>query len=401
MPPATGGNTDTPWCKVKAILDKSCVACHTTPAAGGAPFPLTTHAELTLDHPTKPGKKIYQRVGVRIHADQSQAEGLVVMPPGSPIAAGDAALIDAWVAAGAPAGENPTCTPPGGVTPPTGDPGETEEWPLKECDAVYKIVAHGAGGVDTPATAPPGQESHPQIAWDAPWGDEEVQAIAFKTITDNRAILHHWILNGRPGGFLTGWAPGEDGIKKMRPDVGMLMPTGKGSLNLDMHYFNNSTKAESDNSGVEVCVVKKENFRKNNAAVATSLTSLLISIPPNSQHEVKASCTVTGTTPVTLLSASPHAHKLAVRMVFTVKKKNGETITMHDMPFAFGDQKSYKLEPPIVIENGDVINTSCFYANTTSRTVRFGESTNDEMCFNFALYYPAGALKCGGGLLGL
>jgi Copper type II ascorbate-dependent monooxygenase, C-terminal domain len=345
-----------------------------------------------------PGKKVYERVGVRVHADQSQAEGLVVMPPGKPLSAADTAAVDAWVAAGAPGGEDPTCAPSGGVAPPTGNPAETE-WPLKECDAVYKIVAHGAGGVDTPAMAPAGRESHPQIAWDAPWGDEQVQAIAFKTITDNRAVLHHWILNGRPGGFLTGWAPGEDGIKKMRDDIGMLMPTGKGSLNLDMHYFNTTgTTDQPDNSGVEVCVVKKEHFRPNVSAVTMSLASVLFSIPPNSKYEAKASCTVSGTEPVTLLSASPHAHKLAVRMTFSVKKKDGQTIMMHDMPFAFGEQKSYTLDPPVVVTKGDVITTSCFYENTTSRRVGFGESTTDEMCFNFASYYPAGALKCGTGV---
>ena len=66
MLPAPGGSTDTPWCNVKAILDKSCAACHTTPPAAGAPFPLTTYSELTAEHPTKPGKKIYERVGVRV-----------------------------------------------------------------------------------------------------------------------------------------------------------------------------------------------------------------------------------------------------------------------------------------------------------------------------------------------
>jgi hypothetical protein len=393
--PAVGGSTDTQWCKVKAILDKNCTACHTTPAAGGAPFPLNSYAQLTAAHPSKAGKKVYERVAFRVHADKSQTEGLGVMPPGKPLAAADIALIDAWAAAGAPAGENPTCAPPGGA--PEIDPGvTTPEWPLKECDAVYKITAHGAGGVDTPAMATPGVESHPQIAWDAPWGTEQVQAIAFKAITDNRPVLHHWILSGRPGGFLTGWAPGEDGIKRMRPDVGMMMPTGKGSLNLDMHYYNTmGTKAEPDKSGVEVCVVKQANFRPNHAGVATGLVSIM-SIPPNTMgYQAKASCTLSGTAPITLLSASPHAHKLAVRMTFTLQKKGGPTITMHDMPFMFGEQKSYPLDPPIVVNPGDVITTTCTFNNTTNRTVTFGESTNDEMCFNFALYYPAGGLRCG------
>jgi hypothetical protein len=320
------------------------------------------------------------------------------MPPGKQLPAADLALIDSWAAAGAPAGENPTCTPPtGSVTP---DAGVVEpEWPLKECDAVYKITSHGSGGLTSPAMAPPGQESHPQVSWDAPWGDEQVQAIAFKSITDNKTVLHHWILSGRPGGFLTGWAPGEDGIKKMLPDVGMMMPTGKASLNLDMHYFNTTgTKAEADQSGVEVCVVKQAKFRKNHAGVATSLTPLLFSIPANAMnYETKASCTFSGTAPITLLSASPHAHKLAVRMIFTLKKKSGQTIVMHDMPFMFGEQKSYPLDPPLMVEIGDTITTTCVYNNTTNKAVSFGESTGNEMCFNFALYYPAGGLKCSSG----
>jgi hypothetical protein len=71
---------------------------------------------------------------------------------------------------------------------------------------------------------------------------------------------------------------------------------------------------------------------------------------------------------------------------------------MHDMPFMFGEQKSFKLDPPVVVEAGDVINTSCFYTNKTNATIRFGENTGNEMCFNFALYYPAGAL--GSSLIG-
>jgi hypothetical protein len=329
------------------------------------------------------------------------------MPPGKPLPAADVAIIDQWVAAGAPQGENPTCAGLSGGATGGGEP-QAKVWPLPECDAVYKITAHGAGGVDAPAMAPPGVESHPQVGWDAPWGDEEVQAIAFKTITDNAKVLHHWILSGRPGGFLTGWAPGEDGIRLMRPDVGMLMPRGAGSLNLDMHYFNTmGTQAEADKSGVEVCVVKKAKFRKNNAAVTMSLASIGDFFggglaPANTvNHEVTSNCTVGGSQPITLLSASPHAHKYARHMRFTLTRASGEMITMHDQAFMFGEQKSFALDPPVVVQPGDVITTTCIYTNMTSRDITFGESTENEMCFNFATYYPAGALTCsGGGLIG-
>jgi hypothetical protein len=393
QPPAAGGSTDTPWCKVKAILDKNCSTCHKNPPEFAAPFPLQTIADLTKASPTKTGKKIFERVAVRIDATKVQAESTTLMPPGKQLAAADIATIQSWVAAGAPAGDNPTCTPPAGTVVPDAGVAADETWPLAECDKVYKITAAGTTG--SPMSVPPGQEIHPQVSVPAPWGSEKVQAIAFKTITDNKKVLHHWILNGG-GAFLTGWAPGEDGIKKMKPDVGMDMPAG--NLRLDMHYNSLQVQStEKDSSGVEVCVVGQAKFRKNHAAVTMGLSSLFnLSVPPGSKnYEVKSSMTVSGSQPITLLSASPHAHKLAVRMLFTVKKKSGELITMHDMPFMFGEQHSYPLDPPVVVEAGDVINTSCFYTNTTSQTVTFGENTGNEMCFNFALYYPAGAL--GGG----
>jgi hypothetical protein len=398
----TTGNTNTPWCKVKAIVDKNCAVCHTTPSVGGAPFPLQSYADVTAASPSKPGKKIYERMAVRVHADKAAAEGLTTMPA-TPLSAADLATIDSWVAAGAPAGENPTCAGAAGgpVASAGGDAGTPtgpDVWPLPECDAVYKVLSHGSGGPTSPMSVPPGQEVHPQVTSDAPWGNEKVQAIGFKAVTDNKAVLHHWILNGG-GAFLSGWAPGEDGVKKMLPDVGMEMPTGAGSLRLDMHYNSLQQKtAQNDNSGVEICIVKSAHFRKNHAAVTMGLSSLFnLSVPNGStNYEVKSSCTV-GSGPITLLSASPHAHKLAVRMKFTLQRKSGELVTMHDMPFMFGEQHSYPLDPPIITNAGDVINTSCYYTNMTGATVTFGENTGNEMCFNFALYYPAGSLSCGAG----
>jgi len=166
-----------------------------------------------------------------------------------------------------------------------------------------------------------------------------------------------------------------------------------------MHYFNTAgTKAEPDNSGVEVCIVKKEHFRKNTAAVTMGLSNFLFSIPAHStNYDVKASCTVSGSSPITIMTASPHAHKLARHMKFDIKKKNGQAIVMHDMPFMFGEQKTYTLDPPIVVEAGDVINTTCTYSNDGNSAVTFGENTGNEMCFNFASYYPAGSLTCGAG----
>jgi hypothetical protein len=109
---------------------------------------------------------------------------------------------------------------------------------------------------------------------------------------------------------------------------------------------------------------------------------------------VKGRCDVLGSEPVHLMSATPHAHTYARRVRFTVKKKDGTEIVMRDGPFVFAEQQSYPLIPEVILEQGDRVETNCYYTNDSTRQVRFGESTLDEMCFNFAMYYPAGALKC-------
>jgi hypothetical protein len=265
-----------------------------------------------------------------------------------------------------------------------------------------------------------------------------VQAIAFRPITDNLKVLHHWILyfnstrgltgggtggstGGGPGGstggatggtggggfdpgggFITGWAPGDDDRTPYPPDVGMEMPKGPRSLRLDMHYYSmNETAPQNDRSGVEVCIVKGAHLRPKPAAVTMGFLSLgnlwdgFALAPANSaNHESTGSCTVTASSPVTLMGSGPHAHKLAVRTRFWVTKKDGTEVLLLDHPFKFGEQGSYPLIPHVVLETGDVVHTSCFYTNPTNTDVYFGMNTEDEMCFNFAAYYPKGALSC-------
>ena len=54
----------------------------------------------------------------------------------------------------------------------------------------------------------------------------------------------------------------------------------------------------------------------------------------------------------------------------------------------------YELDE-LMIRDGDVLTTTCSYENDTGRTVRFGQNSDDEMCFNFVTYYPMGAFQCG------
>jgi hypothetical protein len=376
------------WCEVKTVLAQHCTACHKSGGVG--PFPLGTYEDLMRESPTFPGLKIYQRVGARMH-DKKQP-----MPPSGVV--NDAALskVDSWIAGGA---RNDLRCPEfaGPVT-------DAAPWP-EHCDATYRILAHAPTDTKAPYQVAAGLEIHPKITVDAPWGDEEVQAIAFRPITDNEKVLHHWILYASDQTFLNGWAPGKDEGDALPSDVGMYMPRGARSMFLDMHYYNREgTSPEYDRSGVEICTLKKPSFRPNIASVfrgfnSTGGSDAVLAPAVTQNHTEEGVCHVQTSKPVRLLTSSAHAHTYAVHMKFTVQKADGREIVMHDEDFAFEAQESRALEEPVTIETGDIVRTACTYDNDSARNIRFGENTVDEMCFNFAVYYPMGALSCRGGLL--
>jgi hypothetical protein len=386
--PTTGsqqsGQDTSGWCGVRSTLQDACTTCHNEQKVAGAPMSLTTFADLHKPAVSDKSRKVYELVKERIH-DQVRP-----MPPQQRLSDVQLAGIDAWVESGATAGADVTCGESG--TTQLGSPALDFEWP-DNCDHTYRITSHAESSVDAPYVIGPGEEIHPQVYSEAPWGNEAVQAIAWRSISDNVRILHHWILYGANREFLVGWAPGKDG-GLMKEDVGMLLVGGQ--LRLDMHYNNLGGQVdERDNSGVELCVVNKENFRKNTATVAQMLGAFSINVPPKATGvEITGSCTLIGDEPVTLLTASPHAHRMAKHMKFTLQRAGGETIVMHDQSFNFEEQGQFDLKEPLVINKGDKLTTTCTYDNDTDQTVTFGENTGNEMCFNFALYYPQSALMC-------
>jgi Copper type II ascorbate-dependent monooxygenase, C-terminal domain len=383
------------WCQAKQALEARCTSCHDGNGTAGTPFGLTKSADLTAVAPGHPDKKVYERVGVRIHGEQSKAEGLGVMPPKNNATAEEIAALDAWIAAGAPGGDSETCAPaaaPAGTLGADGRP--ISIWDPTLCDDIYKITVHdGAGGKLKVPGSP--LETYPKVDVDAPWGDEVVQIINTRPITDNGKVLHHWILYDKKGPFITGWAPGDNERRPLPDGVGMKVPSGKASLYLDMHYYNRTGTEQEDASGLEVCVVKGKNLRPNPAGVTMGWSQLSFSVPAGAKdYTVRGQCTVRAKQPIHVMTASPHAHKLAQRMVFSVVKANGSKQQMLDKPFVFGEQASYPLEQEVIVENGDRVITECIMTNATTAAVRFGESNDTEMCFNFASYYPVGGFCC-------
>jgi hypothetical protein len=376
------------FCSTIGVMRSHCQTCHGASRQFGAPMSLVTYDDLTKPAFSDPTKKVYQLVGTRIH-DTAKP-----MPPsGNPaLQAGEIATIDAFVKDNAPAPSDPTCA--GTPAAPTENPTPTMEvvnWPA-DCDAHYQLLSY-SGTPGTKYTVPAGQEIHPQVMLTIPWKGE-VQAVAFKPIVDNSKVLHHWILNGADGTFITGWAPGGEGNKKPLPaDVGMYMPSS-GQLRLDMHYNNlTGSASEQDASGVEVCVISdKTKFRKNTATVVGIIGNA--NAPAHQHVDNATTCTVTASMgTATLIGNSPHMHLLGVHAKFELTQDGKHTV-LHDDAFSFDDQHSWPLDPPVVVKSGDKFTVTCSYTNNTDKAATFGENTGNEMCFNFVTVYPKGGFSC-------
>jgi hypothetical protein len=306
-------------------------------------------------------------------------------PPNARLSASEQATLKSWIESGAPGG---TCTAvdPGPTMP---DPGVSE--PLPADVTCYRLTARASSAGDK-YTVPTTPDLYRCFEYAPPWGNKTVQVVSAQPIIDNSSVLHHWILynssesvkDGTNGGcsgahpnssFITGWAPGGAGLK-LPADVGLRTETG--GFSLEIHYNNTKGAGQLDASGVNLCVTEKP--RPKEAAVHWLGTQLLNKI------SAVGTCVPINSGPVTILSSSPHMHLQGRHMKTVINRKGGASEVLIDEPFDFNTQVSY--QTPAVVNPGDTLTTTCTYATPTP----FGQKTNEEMCYNFVIAYPAGQL---------
>jgi len=178
----------------------------------------------------------------------------------------------------------------------------------------------------------------------------------------------------------------------MPDDVGMELPSGNTFLVLEIHYNNvQGLPNMADRSGVEICATS--NLRPNTATVSW-LGTEAISVNANSTGTATGVCDPTYAGDITLLRYWPHMHKLGRAMKADITRASGAVENFFDVPnYSFDYQISYEANPPVILHNGDKITTTCTFQNTTSIGVGFGPRTEDEMCYNFVIAWPANALS--------
>ncbi len=90
-----------------------------------------------------------------------------------------------------------------------------------------------------------------------------------------------------------------------------------------------------------------------------------------------------------VISSGPHMHRLGKRFRSEILHSDGTSTVLSEVdPFSFDDQELYYQDPPVPIRRGDALRVTCTYDNPSDTEVRFGERSEDEMCFDFAIVYP-------------
>jgi len=375
---------------IAPIIYSKCAPCHH--AGEVAPFTLTSYQDAKDKAPT---------IAAAVKGK--------FMPPWQAITHGEFKderiltkaqidAIDAWAAAGAPAG-NMSAAP----KPPSYTPG----WAMGTPDFIGKPSTEftvGAEGADEyrcfviPTNFPEGRF-----------------VTGVECRPGNRHVVHHLLVyldssgvarkkegkDGKPGyssfggpgfipvGSLGGWAPGLQ-FQTLPPGDGLWLPKGA-DIVLQVHYHKNG-KQETDLSQIGLKFAKGTIDKQ---VRWESVDNELISIKPgDANYEVKADLDLPQ--PVTLLDVIPHMHLLGHDMTVDATFPDGtKRELIHVEPYDFNWQTRYTYKDPIHLPKGTHIAMVAHYDNSSAnphnpnnppKKVLFGEQTTNEMCFAFFSY---------------
>lgn len=400
-------------CNVAQTLGSHCLECHGAATNWGAPMSLLTYEDFHAAAPLNPSRKVYEVSAERIVDVASP------MPPAGAVPAGDIAVLSQWLAEGAPMGtpEDANCQVTIDYT--QEQPGEQPPPAVPAEATCYEFLVHGGG--TTPHTVRP-NETYVEFYYDAPW-TEEVAAVRWRTIYDNTALLHHWLMfagqaTGAPGTFssgttgshigqnvelVAGWAVGGNEVD-IPAGIAMDMPPPSHQFLAEWHFFNAAGIPMTDQSGIEVCVVPKASVDPKRLGSLTWLGTEnfngLAGMPAGRESKFGGVCTpsragLAADEPITIFGFLPHMHQLGRHMTTTVLRANGTEELVFDKPFQFDRQLYYTQDPPIQVMPGDRVRATCTFFNDTLAAVPYGPSSEQEMCYQFTFAYPARALSNG------
>lgn len=189
----------------------------------------------------------------------------------------------------------------------------------------------------------------------------------------------------RCGGFSTGsellYGAGV-GTDPVELPSGLAIKVAAGEqLLLNLHVLNVTDKVLSETAGIEVLALDPASVETEVGFVLAGLAGGL-TVPPGESSQT-GHCTMP--VDVTVLSVFPHMHTHGIHQLVTAA---GTDAPLFDGSYTFDEQLNHWLPSPVVVPAQGQVEVTCTYRNESANTLRFGESTNDEMCFAGLYHYP-------------
>jgi len=373
-------------CDVDAILAKNCSSCHGATPKFGAPMPLVTLADLHADAKFTPGKKVFEVVGTRTKDNEAP----MPQPPNARLGASDQAVLDKWIAAGAPGG-NAACADAGG--------GTTDVKPLS-CTPDQKIRPGNKFAV--PVLSPTEPDLYVCYGFDVDTKAQKRHVIAGAPFIDNSKVVHHILVyqsdnavsptptscgagGGKDWRLVMGWAPG-GGNFELPVEAGFPEEAGVTHWAVQIHYNNGQgLSGQLDESGFDLC--STDVLRPNDADVLATGT-VQINIPPRTTHSTTCELSIPQAFgSINVVSSWAHMHKLGAAQ-YAKRVRGGEEQNLLDVPVYDFNTGASAAAVNTQLAPGDTVRTMCKWKNPGDTAVKFGEATGDEMCFAFLTYYP-------------
>lgn len=368
---ACTGGTDEPECvpaasnyddTIHPILEAKCGTCHGEEPQFGAPYSLVDGYDDLIA-----GSDGSRKVDRALDAVLS---GRMPQESGEPLTHNELDTLVGWLSCGTEHADDPTglvANRDVWEAPPSAPAGAT---PI-ELTAVNESV--GLDAIDDYR-----EFSFANIVQ----ADQFIRRI--EPIIDESRVLHHITLT-RPQGFpfLYAWAPGTQAIEF--PDGGIRL-TPNQELKIQIHYNNGAGVEDAvDSSGVRLWVSDPTGTEYGMASPST----WNISVPPNSTQSVTQTCTAT--MDFTVVAGFPHMHEIGSTFNHDVIRSDGTVDNLINLTgWSFESQYFYEMD--VDVRAGDRLEMTCGYDNPHDYTVRAGEGTTDEMCFDFLVVTPASAM---------
>jgi peroxiredoxin len=380
-PTAKAGGTVTYAKDVSRVVQQHCQECHRPGQIG--PMPLLTYEDVS-SWAAMIREVVEEKRMPPWHADAKHGS----FRNNRTLPTADRTTLLTWIDQGCPRGDDKELPAPRTFA---------EGWGIGKPDAIYDMK----NSFTVPAKAPAKGIPYKYFIVDADFPEDRwVQAVEVKP--GNRAVVHHIIAyvipdnkkrtnefgDGIGNGLLVCHAPG---------DLALVFPPGhakkiaKGSkLVFQMHYTA-SGKEETDRSSIAIIFAKQPPEREvKTRAIAQQL--LLI---PAGAADHKVFVAGAFKKDVEILSLFPHMHLRGKSFEYVAVYPDGKREVILSVPrYDFGWQTNYFLETPLRLPAGSKIECTAHFDNSTdnlnnpdsTRVVRWGEQTWDEMMIGFVDY---------------